>query len=79
MNTLTQDVFGLVHAQQRSHCHCITKMLSVKTFLAILSLDDNKVVPFIDVAVCLSTSLDAAVVLPLSNRSQVMAYTLTLL
>jgi hypothetical protein len=54
-------------------------MLSVKTFLAILSLDNNKVVPFIDVAMCLSISLDAAVVLPLSNRSQVMAYTLTLL
>jgi hypothetical protein len=53
-------------------------MLSIKTFLAILSLDNNKVVPFIDVAMCLSTSLDAAVVLPLSNRSQDMAYTLTL-
>ena len=78
MNTLTQSVFGFVHAQQRSHCHCIAKMSSVKTFLAILSLDNNKVVPFIDVAVCLSASLDAAVVLPLSNRSQVMAYTLTL-
>ena len=69
-------MFGFVHAQQRSHCHCIAKLSSIKTFLAILSLDNNKVVPFIDVA----TSLDAAVVLPsLSNRSQDMAYTLTLL
>jgi hypothetical protein len=75
---LTQGVFGYCACATEEPLSLVTKMSSVKSFLAILSLDNNKVVPFIDVAVCLSTSLDAAVVLPLSNRSQVMAYTLTL-